>query len=63
MNSETKTEVCDKWCKGCEEYTDKLGDWGTNGAMLCEECNEKYDNKTGYCSLECCLGGGCDQSC
>lgn len=28
MNSETKTEVCDKWCKGCEEYTDKLDDWG-----------------------------------
>jgi hypothetical protein len=30
---------------------------------LCPECDAKYDNKTGYCSLDCCLGGGCDGSC
>lgn len=63
MNSGTKTDVCDKWCIGCEEYTDNLDNWGTNGVMLCEYCNEKYENKTGYCSLDCCLSGRCDQSC
>jgi len=63
MNSETQTKECRLFCGGCEEYTDKLDNWGTNGIMLCENCNEKYDNKTGYCSLNCSLGGGCDQTC
>ena len=63
MNSKTKTESFDKWCKGCEEYTDKLDNYGTKGVMLCKQCNEKYYDKTGYCSIECCLGGGCDESC
>jgi hypothetical protein len=63
MNSEVKTEKCTFLCKGCDEYTDKLDDWGTHGAMLCESCNEKYENKTGSCSLSCCLGGGCDEVC
>lgn len=61
MNSDIKTEKCDKWCKGCETYTDNLDDyWGHD---LCEDCENAYENQTGYCSLECCLGGGCDQSC
>ena len=33
------------------------------GYWLCEECNESYNDKTGYCSLSCCLGYGCDDSC
>jgi hypothetical protein len=61
MNSETKTEEFNKWCKGCEEWTNKYGE--QSGNDLCEECDRKYDNKTGYCSLSCCLGGGCDESC
>lgn len=63
MNSETKTELCDKWCKGCEEYTNNLDDWNSGGVMLCEKCNMNYENSTGYCSLSCCLGNGCDQTC
>lgn len=61
MNSDIKTEVYNLYCIGCGEYTDKLDDF--NGVDLCDECNEIYDNITGYCSLECCLGGGCDESC
>lgn len=61
MNSATKTELCYKWCKGCDEYTDKYGE--INGMDLCEYCDDKYDNKTGYCSLSCSLGNGCDQTC
>jgi len=30
---------------------------------LCQECDDKCDNPTGYCSLDCQLGGGCDGSC
>jgi len=49
------------FCKGCEEMVDEL--FNDHGYKLCSDCNEKYDNKTGYCSLNCCLGGGCDQTC
>lgn len=63
MNSENKTEQCDKWCIGCEEYTDSLDNWESNGVMLCDHCGEKYDNKTGHCSLGCCLSGECDGTC
>lgn len=30
---------------------------------LCDACFEAYDNKTGYCSLDCCISGSCDESC
>ena len=52
MNSDVKTDKCDKYCddnSGCDR--------------LCKECDDKYENKTGYCSLDCCLGYGCDESC
>ena len=61
MNSYEKTEQCQLYYKGCDEYCDKYGDY--NGLDICEECDNKYDNKTGWCSLSCCLGNGCDQSC
>lgn len=48
-------------CQGCDEFVDKIfNDYGYN---LCEECNNNYDNKTGYCSLFCCVTGQCDESC
>ncbi len=61
MKSEIKTEKCNLCCKGCDEYTDKYGEY--NGMDLCEDCDDKYNNQTGYCSLQCSLGGGCDQTC
>lgn len=61
MNSCEKTEQCQLYCKGCDEYTDKYGTEYIND--ICLECEEKYNNKTGYCGLSCCLGNGCDQSC
>jgi hypothetical protein len=63
MNSTVKTEQCNLLCFGCDEYTDKLDNWGTDGVDLCEYCNLKYENYTGYCSVSCSLGNGCDQSC
>ena len=45
MNSYEKTEQCQLYCKGCDEYCDKYGDY--NGLYICEECDNKYDNKTG----------------
>lgn len=31
---------------------------------LCPECLESYKGDyTGYCSLSCCMGDGCDGSC
>lgn len=47
-------------CEYCEEL-DNLDEW--EGYTLCEDCIEVYDNKTGYCSLDCCISGNCDQSC
>jgi hypothetical protein len=61
MNSKVKTEKCNKFCIGCQEYTNKLID--EHGFLLCEECNEIYYDSTDNCSLSCCLGGNCDQSC
>lgn len=58
---EVKTESCSEWCEGCERYTDLLLD--SHFYKLCKECDEKYDNETGYCSLSCYLGHGCDGSC
>lgn len=49
------------YCDGCSELTDKFyTDYHYN---LCYDCNEKYNDETGYCSLNCCLGGQCDESC
>ncbi len=61
MNSNTKTRICDKYCIGCETYTDIVNDF--YGYLLCINCNATYENKTGYCSLDCCLSGHCDDSC
>jgi hypothetical protein len=61
MNSEIKTAQCDKWCSGCEEWTDELK--SEHGVELCTVCDGAYFNETGYCSMHCCLGGGCDDAC
>ena len=61
LNSEIKTEDNKLFCVGCENYTDKL--YHDYRYDLCFECNEKYDDKTGYCSLFCCINNQCDDSC
>lgn len=62
-NNKSKPNISDTlpYCIGCEEKVLNLEDW--YGVYLCIDCNNRYDNKTGYCSLDCCLGYGCDESC
>lgn len=59
--SEEITKDCTYYCKGCDLFTDKLYD--DHCVDLCYECNDKYYDSTGYCSLSCSLGNGCDQTC
>lgn len=61
MTSETKTEKCNLLCEGCECYTDVV--WDFYGYQLCEECTDAYVDRSGHCSLQCCLTGRCDESC
>lgn len=30
---------------------------------LCDACLTVYDNVSGHCSLDCSIGGKCDESC
>lgn len=30
---------------------------------VCEDCGDKMQNITGFCSISCQLGHGCDESC
>lgn len=30
---------------------------------ICRDCYEKVEDQTGYCSVSCQLGYGCDDSC
>ncbi len=51
-----------KHCVYCEQeimdnYLSKSID------KLCAGCDCAYDNKTGHCSLSCCMGNGCDEVC
>lgn len=50
-------------CKGCDEMVDKLSIDYFKGSQLCENCEAEFEDKTGNCSLNCCLGFGCDESC
>ena len=52
----------DKYCVGCEKTTNELyhDNYSTG---LCCKCNDIYDNKSGFCSLSCCLSNSCDGSC
>jgi len=58
----------DRKCDYCEDnvVTDEdkkaCKQMGIN-AMLCADCLGEYDNKTGHCSLQCCISGCCDESC
>lgn len=59
-------------CYHCEEptantkaSTEKDTYW-VQGVILCDDCIESYcdnGNRTGFCSLGCCISGQCDESC
>lgn len=49
-------------CKGGHPDEEELEDVG-DGYKLGESCNDKYDNRTGYCDVSCCMGYGCTQVC
>lgn len=55
---EEKIIYCD-YCKDIEAVTTSYDD----KYNLCEDCDEAYDNKTGWCGLSCCITGRCDSSC
>jgi hypothetical protein len=51
-------------CQVCEAMVDRNhGEGIYDVGFVCEECLEKADNKTGYCSMYCQLFGSCDGSC
>lgn len=50
------------YCEGCDEYVIKVS-VEHRDYKLCDSCNEKYEDKSGYCSLYCSLGNGCDGTC
>jgi hypothetical protein len=49
-------------CRYCENAINDDYE-SENTELLCKECDNKYDNKTGHCSLYCCVGGECDGAC
>lgn len=48
-------------CAGCEAEAFELE--LVKGQYICDDCESIFEDKTGYCSLDCCLGGSCDGSC
>jgi hypothetical protein len=53
-----------KFCQGCEDMEFNVED--VDGYNLCPTCSDEYDkhgDQTGYCSLSCRLGYGCDSTC
>lgn len=52
-----------KKCEHCEEEGAQKRNDLMGSPVLCWECYTAYDNKTGHCSLACCISGECDESC
>ena len=53
-----------KQCDYCGDLTDLF--LSVDKYTLCSACANQYDengDKTGYCSLECCINGRCDETC
>ena len=48
-------------CEHCESTLNVTNEY--KNYFLCEDCNEIYDDKTGYCSFYCCIENRCDDSC
>lgn len=56
-------EPLKKQCEYCYSECTEDEILEIDGWKLCGECYDAYDNKTGYCSLDCCISGRCDESC
>ncbi len=48
---------------GCDKLTDHLMDVCGIEVNICEECSDKVTDNTGYCTFDCQMGYGCDDSC
>lgn len=49
-------------CSYCQDHESLISSevWDSG---LCLICESQYENKTGNCSLHCCITGSCDDSC
>jgi hypothetical protein len=51
---------CECQTNNTEKSTyDEVSKW----AVLCDDCISNFEDKTGYCSIDCCVSGRCDESC
>jgi hypothetical protein len=44
------------------KFSLREGTYSSHG-FICLDCLDSHEDSTGYCSVECCLGGGCDGTC
>lgn len=51
------------WCEGCEDQRKIMDMERHEGYFLCSDCRNRYENRTGHCSLSCCIWGQCDDAC
>ena len=58
-----KQDVLIRYCDYCEENKPDVYNTYDGKYNLCSECIEHYDNSSGYCSLRCAMGNGCDETC
>lgn len=54
-------KICCGWCEVLHD-TETMVEAGEFG-LICQECDDTRDNKSGYCSMNCQLSGNCDGSC
>lgn len=50
-------------CDYCETPNSNEKDSNVGYYLLCDDCFNAFENKTGHCSLDCCISGRCDESC
>lgn len=48
-------------CHNCDNNPTEF--YQISGWLLCQGCYELLDNKTGWCSVSCQLGNGCNGEC
>lgn len=63
MTEEQKVQELLKPCDHCGAEGAKPTTWLNKDYHLCDDCANAYEDKTGFCSLHCCVTGNCDESC